>query len=420
VAKRLLVLAAESAYQTPEILDAAQRLDVDVIVGNDRCRALAKVWRDALVAGPWPLDFRHPAAAAATLARRMAGQPVDGIVATDETTAVIAAMAAERIGLRHNPVEAARTAGNKLAFRRALTAAGLRQPLFAAVATGLSRVAVASACADVPFPLVIKPQHLSASRGVMRADDRRSLWTMYQRLCALLAAPSVRGPDPEAARTIVAEQYLAGDEVSFEGLLSAGELTKVAVFDKPDPLDGPFFTETIYVTPSSLDAGTQQAIHAAVAAAAAAIGLREGPVHAELRLTGDGPVVLELAARSIGGLCGRMLRYGVGVSVAELVLRHAVGMPVSIATPDGASGVMMLPVPAEGVVVDISGVDDARSVRGVQDVTITARVGDTVAPLPEGNTYMGFVFATAADADTVIRALRSATDRIRFRIAPRL
>jgi len=255
----------------------------------------------------------------------------------------------------------------------------------------------------------------------MRADDHRELWARYQRLCSLLATAAVRGANPDAASTIVVEQFIAGDEVAFEGLLVAGELNCITIFAKPDPLEGPFFAETIYVTPSGLSDDVEQAIFDAVSAAAAAIGLVEGPVHAELRLSEAGPVVLELAARSIGGLCSRTLRYGAGVSLEELVISHAIGRPMpdngDVAT---ASGVMMLPVPRAGVLREILGEGDARSVDHIRDVAITARVGDTVAPLPEGNTYLGFVFATAETADDVIRSLRLAADALRFRILPRL
>lgn len=419
--ERLLVLAAETAYQTDDFLAAAREMGVEVIVGNDRCHVLADVWRDALAHGPWPLDFRDAEAAAATIVRRATTEPIAGIIATDETTAVIAARAADRLGLAHNPITAAQTARNKLAFRRALTAAGLPQPAFTSLPTGSVDREVVAACTRIGFPLVVKPQHLSASRGVMRADEPRTAVACFRRLAALLATPAVRGPDPEAAGTIVLEQFVGGAEVSFEGLLRRGQLHCVALFDKPDPLDGPFFAETIYVTPSRHPAALQDAVFEAVAAAAAAIGLVEGPVHAELRLSAGGPLVLELAARSIGGLCSRTLRYGAGISLEQLVIAHALGRdPVPVRATSTASGVMMLPVPSEGVIVDIDNVDAARHLPDVRDVVITARIGDTVAPLPEGNTYLGFVFATAEDAERVIASLRAAEAALVVRIAPRL
>ncbi len=382
---------------------------------------LADVWREALSVGPWPLDFRDPRAAAATIVRRAARHPIDGIIATDETTSVIATMAADMLGLAHNPIDAARAAADKLMFRSRLHAADVRQPQFVEVATGLDETRLRAACAAVAFPVVIKPKHLSASRGVMRADGPDQLWKRYQRLCALLASPDVRGPNPAAAETVIVEQFVAGEEFAFEGLLVGGALRRIALFDKPDPLDGPFFTETIYVTPSGLPEEQQRAVFDAVAEAAAAIGLTEGPVHAELRLSADGPVVLELAARSIGGLCSRTLRYGAGVSLEELVIAHALGRSGDIEGYGGqASGVMMLPVPSEGVLMSIDGLDRAMQAERIRDIAITARVGDTVAPLPEGNTYMGFVFATAETAAAVIDALRVAAEALRFRIAPRL
>jgi hypothetical protein len=213
------------------------------------------------------------------------------------------------------------------------------------------------------------------------------------------------------------EQFVAGPEVAFEGLLRGGRLQTLALFDKPDPLDGPFFAETIYVTPSLLSAATQQAVGARVAEAAAAIGLREGPVHAELRLgTGD-PVVIEIAARSIGGLCGRSLRFGAGISLEELVLAHALRRDITAARTAGATGVLMVPVPEPGVLRAVDGIDAASRVPGVREVTITVRPGETVVPLPEGNKYLGFVFAAGDHPEPVVAALREAGRALHVRIA---
>ena len=409
---RVLLLAATTAYQTADFQRAADRMGVEVVLGTDRCHVLAEVWPEGALA----LEFRDPAHAAAQIVEQ-AGRGFAGIVATDEKTSLIAALAAERLGLPFNPVEATRATGDKLRLRQRLADARVNQPGFRVVAVDCDPAALA---AELQFPVVIKPRHLSTSRGVMRADTARELGDRFARLVRLLADPELIAKDPEAASSVLVEQFVAGPEVAFEGLLRGGRLQALALFDKPDPLDGPFFAETIYVTPSSLPAAVQQVIEARVAEATAAIGLCEGPVHAELRLgTGD-PVVIEVAARSIGGLCGRALRFGAGISLEELVIAHAVRRDLRSARLAEATGVLMLPVPSAGVLRAITGVEAATAVPGVRELTITARIGEEVEPLPEGNKYLGFVFAVGEQPGEVVSALREANRTIGFTIAPLL
>ena len=443
--RRCLILAATTAYQQDDLVAAARRLGVEPVLATDRCHILAELWPAASLA----LDFRSPEHAAEQVLAEAARTGLDGVVATDEGTAVIAALVAERLGLPHAAPDAARAAGDKHRFRQAQRAAGLPQPGFARVMPGEDPRPVAEA---LGYPVVVKPLHLSASRGVMRADDPEQLVVRAGRLARLLADPAVaaRAPDPDAAAAYLIESFVPGPELAFEGLLSrgrlhrgapnansddpavpsrmssrgpVGHLHRLALFDKPDPLDGPTFAETIYVTPSSQPEAVQEAIAGQVAAAAAAIGLDEGPVHAELRLPpGAAPVVLELAARSIGGLCGRVLRFGAGVSLEEVTIAHAVGLdPGSLGrTGEPAGGVLMLPVEQSGVLRAIDGVEQARQVEGVRDVVITARPGDVMTPLPEGRSYAGFVFAGGAEPAAVTRALRAARARLRIHTSPRL
>ena len=294
---RILLLAPTTAYQTLDFRRAAEALGVEVTLGTDRCHVLAETWPEGALA----LDFRDPPGAAAQIAEADGAMHIAGIVATDEKTALIGALAAERLGLPFNPVEATRATGDKLRLRQRLADAGVAQPAFRVVALASDPSEVAR---ELRFPVVIKPRHLSTSRGVMRADDEHELCDRFARLARLLADPELIARDPAAARSVLIEAFVPGAEVAFEGLLRGGRLQALALFDKPDPLDGPFFAETIYVTPSRLPAAMQQAIEARVAEAAAAIGLREGPIHAELRLGTGRPSVIEVAARSIGGLCG--------------------------------------------------------------------------------------------------------------------
>lgn len=411
---RVLILAATTAYQVDDLTRACRRLGLEPLVGSDRCHVLAEEWP----AGALALDFRDPARAAAQAIAAMGAEPALGVVATDEKTALIGTLVAERLGLCHAPLEAARTAADKRRFRERMRAAGLPHPPFSVVALGDDPRPAARA---LGYPVVVKPLHLSASRGVMRADGDEELVARAARLGRLLADPAVAAvaAEPEAARHFLVERFVPGGEVAFEGLMTGGALRALALFDKPDPLDGPTFAETIYVTPSALPAARQEEVAAAVRAAVGAIGLTEGPVHAELRLPpGGSPVVLEVAARSIGGLCGRVLRFGAGIALEEVIIAHACRLDPGDLTRSGApaGGVMMLPIAEAGVLVEVRGVEAARAMPGVRDVVITARPGDRVVPLPEGHAYAGFVFAEGAAPAAVVGGLRAAAAALSFEV----
>ncbi len=418
VDRALLLLVATRSYRADAFLEAARRLRVPVVVGTDLCHEV-----EELVAGQTgqvSLDFRRPARAAERIARIAAEQPIGGIVPTDEGTAVIAALAAARLGLSYNAPDAARRTANKHAQRLALAARGVAVPGFSlhALAGGSERAAAA-----VRYPCVLKPIGLSASRGVIRADDPPSFVAAWRRIERILAdARAERRPrDEEAARSILVEDFVPGAEVAVEGLLRGGRLEVLAFFDKPDPLDGPFFEETLYVTPSRHPAPLQERATALVARGAEALGLTEGPVHAELRLASGGPVVLEIAARTIGGLCARTLRFGAGVTLEEIVVAHAMGLPLDdLRRERRAAGVMMLPIARAGVLRGVEGLAEARAIPGVEDVVITIPEGREVEPLPEGDAYLGFAFARGERPEDVEAALRAAHARLRIDIRPSL
>jgi biotin carboxylase len=421
VSRRVLILAATRAYQLEDLVAAAIRLGLEPLIATDRCHVLAENWPDGAI----PLDFRSPVRAARQLEDALGGIPLHGVVATDETTALIAAQVAGARGLPHGSIDAVAASADKRRFRQRMQEAGLPHPRFAVLehpvgALGPGQDARAAA-ASIGYPVVVKPLHLSASRGVMRADDPAELDACVRRLARLLADPEVAAaaPDPDAAQHMLIEEFVPGPELALEGLFARGAFHRLALFDKPDPLDGPVFAETIYVTPSGISLQLERQVIAQVAAAARAIRLDQGPVHAEVRLPPDGPpVVLELAARSIGGLCGRVLRFGAGLSLEEVVLAHAVGADPGALSRAGApaGGVMMLPVEQAGVLVSVDGVDQARAVAGVRDVVITARPGDLVVPLPEGHSYLGFLFADGERPDQVTRALHRAAGTLRWNI----
>jgi biotin carboxylase len=411
--KRLLLLIPTSTYRTEDFMEAAGRLDVDLVVASEKPNVMAGEFPDHLLT----LPFDDPAAAARAVSEYARERPIHAVVPVDDGTTLVGAAIAERLGLRCNSTGAVEAARNKLCLRERLAAAGLPGPAFTAFAVTEDARAAAG---RVRYPCVLKPLVLSASRGVIRADDAAGFVTAFARVAALLADPEVRALG-EGTELILVEDFVPGAEVALEGLLRDGALTVLALFDKPDPLDGPFFEETIYVTPSRLPEATQRAIAEVTGRAARALDLTDGPIHAELRLPPAGPApaapaptVLELAARSIGGLCSRTLRFGTGLTLEDIILRRALDLPIaSLEREHAAAGVMMIPIPRAGVLEKVTGIEAAGALPDVEDVTISAHPGETLVPLPEGHRYLGFIFArarTPAAAEQALRAAHAALD----------
>ena len=395
---RVLLLLPTGTYRAADFAAAAGRLGVEVVVGSERRQAMAASMGDRAVVVPFgPLEA---GVAAITAVHRRS--PIDAVVAVDDQGLEVAAAASELLGRPHNPLAAVRATRDKATMRALLAAASVAQPDYRVVDPGGS---VADAASALGFPCVVKPVSRSGSQGVIRADDRSGADAAGSRVRAIVG-------DREP---LLVERFVAGSEIAVEAILRDGDLQVLAVFDKPDPMDGPLFEETIYVTPSRKPAGTLDAAERELAAAARAIGLREGPVHAELRIGPDQqPSVLEVAARSIGGLCSRALRFGAGISLEEVVIAHAVGADVAgLRRETGASGVMMLPIRRGGILERVEGREQASAVPGVAGIEITVPPGRQVVPLPEGDRYLGFVFARGADPDTVEAALRRAETCLR-------
>jgi biotin carboxylase len=395
---RVVLLLPTATYRAPDFLSAAARLGVEVVVASEQAPVLAHAMGDRAL----EVDLQAPDDAAAAIVELDRRFPVDGIVAVDEQGVVVAALAAERLGLRHNPPDAVRATRNKAEMRARLSDAEVQQPYYRVLEKDDD---VAAAVAAVGLPCVIKPLSLSASRGVIRADSVDEARAAVDRVRTIL---DCAGEDRSEA--LLVESFVPGDEVAVEGLLRGGELEILAVFDKPDPLVGPYFEETIYVTPSRHPAQRLVEVETAVAAATTALGLTEGPVHAEVRLPPDGPVaVLEVAARSIGGLCARTLRFGTGASLEELILRHGLDLPAGDSERERlAAGVMMLPTRQTGVLRAVHGREEALAVPGIVELDIAVPLGRQVQPLPEGDRYLGFLFARASTPAEVEAALRAA------------
>jgi biotin carboxylase len=415
---RLLLLLPTVTYRTVAFVEAARRLGIEVTVASERPSTFERANPTGLVT----LDFADPARAAGQ-ARAFARRHVlHGVVAVDDDTAVVAAAIAEELGLRGNPVAAAAAARDKHQQRQLLAAAGVAVPRFELLTTAADPERVARSAS---YPCVLKPLRLSASRGVVRADDARGFVAAFQRLTAILEQPDVARCG-DWARQILVEEFVPGREVAVEGLITQGALTVLAIFDKPDPLEGPFFEETIYVTPSRLAPAAGQEVAACVQAAVGALGLREGPIHAEVRHNERGAWLIELAARSIGGRCSGALRFGTensglgaGVSLEEIIIRHALGMELPAWERERqASGVMMIPVPGAGVLREVRGVEAAQAVPLVEEVVITAHPGQTLVPWPEGSRYPGFIFARGGTSEAVEAALRAAHARLEFVTEP--
>ena len=399
---RLLLLLPSTTYRTAAFVAAARQIGAELTVASERPSTL----EGANPAGLLTLDFQDPERAAEQAKTFAREHPIDGVVGVDDDSSVVAAAVAERLRLKGNPVHAAVAARDKHRQRELLAAAGVPVPGFALHVLDEDPREIAKA---VVYPCVLKPLRLSASRGVLRADDPASFVAAHARLKAILGSCDA---------AFLVEDFVPGYEVALEGLLVNRRLHVLALFDKPDPLDGPFFEETIYVTPSQVPTGLQKSIAQCAERAARALGLTEGPVHAELRYNERGPWLIELAARPIGGRCSAVLRFGEGLSLEEIILRHALGMPIpSLEREAVAAGVMMIPIPGAGVLREVQGVADARTVPLVEDVQITAHPGERLVPFPEGSRYPGFIFARGGTPTDVEAALRESHRRLTFVLA---
>lgn len=409
---KVLIVASKLGYQTRIFSQAAVRLGLEPVMATDRCGSMDDPWLDHAV----PLKFYRPEESARRVERSVRG--VSGVVAVGDKPALAASYIARRLNLPFHPPKAVEAAGNKDLSRRKLSRAGLPVPRFYSVALNTPSE---EACAKAKFPCVLKPLGLSGSRGVIRADNPEEFVSAFLRIRNLLELPELlRHRDPSLG-FIQVEEYIEGREFALEGIVTDGVLQTLAIFDKPDPLEGPFFEESVYTTPSRHTAAVQQSLHDAVQRAVGALGLNFGPVHAEARVNARGVWVLEVAARPIGGLCARALHFNGGTPLEEVILRHAVGQPLERTVLDGpASGVMMIPIPRSGIYQGCDGLEAARRTSQVEGIEITALPGQYFRQLPEGGSYLGFIFARSATPARVESALRRAHAKLTFHFATTL
>jgi len=408
--RRLLLVAETTGYQVRRFAAAAERMGASVQLATDRCHVLDDPWADGAI----PLRFESPEESAAAAA---AATRCDGVAAVGDRPSYVAALVAARWGVAGHPPEAVAACRSKFHARERFRAAGLPVPRYFRVRVEDDPAETARRAA---YPCVLKPLGLSASRGVIRVEDRASFVDAFERIRALLEEPEIRRLADRDDRFIQVEGFIPGREFALEGLVTGGRLRELALFDKPDPLDGPYFEETIYVTPSREPSGVRAAIVDAASRAVRALGLVHGPVHAEMRVNHGGVWMLEVAARPIGGLCAKTLRFEGDRTLEEIIARHALGEDVSDARlEDAASGVMMIPIPREGIFVSaVTG--EAEKVNGIEEVVVTAKPGQKLRPLPEGNSYLGFIFARGGSTEEVEGALRSAHGQLAIEMSESL
>ncbi len=412
---RILILASKLGYQTRSFAETARALGVEVVFASDRCDQLEDPWSDGAMA----VRFDRPEDAARRIVQQSLVRPLDGLIALGDRPAASAAFVARAIRIPYNSPAAVENCRSKLRQREVLREAGLPVPGFFCFRLDKR---VEKILPRVHFPCVVKPLRLAASQGVIRANNPEEFQAAVERIQSLLNSPEIQATREGELDRVLVERYIPGAEVAVEGLLTRGKLRTLAIFDKPDALEGPYFEETIYVTPSRQPEEMQERIADCAAATVRALGLTHGPVHAEFRVNEQGPWVLEVSPRPIGGLCSRALRFGPQlIPLEELLVRHAMGLPDSdLDRESEASGVMMVPVPKTGVLEGVEGVEKARATPHVDGVEITARLHDFIAAWPEGSTYLGFIFARAKSPEEVEATLRLAHSVLKFEMIERL
>jgi biotin carboxylase len=405
----VLILAPHGSYRTSDFIQAAERQGIKTLIASEGKHSIISAYAQGI-----HLDFTlDEDSVFEQLKTATVNFKISGVIATDDFTTTLAARLASHLDLPHNNPDAVRLTQRKDLARDCLARHGISVPVHRRI--DLERD-LQSQLIGIDFPVVVKPVALSASRGVIRADDRAGLENAITRVQQILR--TMDDLDGDAKRFVLIEEFISGTEVAIEAMLTDGHLNILTVFDKPDPMEGPYFEETYYIMPTGLDISVVNKIGSELEDACRAYGLQEGPIHAECRIRDGVAYIIEIAARTIGGLCGRLLNVGTGYSLEELVLNHAMGRQLDIHRPEQAAGVLMIPIPQAGVLKRIEGLLDAQRVEFIEDVNIQIREGHELVPLPEGASYLGFIFSRAPMASQALQALRDAHEHLRFIIAP--
>ena len=405
---RVLVIAPHGSYRTAPFIKAANNLNIDVLIASQGEHSIVSDYVEGL-----HIDFNDPEQAIKIILSEANKRSFSGIIGTDDTTTELASQVAKKLSLPHNDPKAVNIAQRKDLARLSLKKSKVKIPEFDLLTTTKP---LEEQNVHVDFPAVIKPVALSASRGVIRVNNDLELQQAVERVKTMLLEE--RQIEQSVRELLLLEEFIPGKEVAIEGMLHDGKLDVLAIFDKPDPLNGPFFEETYYVTPTSFSKNIQQEIKKTIFESCQAYGLSEGPIHAECRINDKGVWVLEVAARTIGGMCGRLLSIGTGHSLEELVLLHAMGKHIEIKKVESAAGVLMIPIPSAGILKRVEGLLEAQRVPYINELTIEVREGYELVPLPEGNSYLGFIFAEAPTVEQAEQALRDAHNCLNIVIAP--
>lgn len=404
--KRLLLVAPHGSYRTAPFIEVAKAHNIDLLIASEGKYSLVDAYADGL-----HVDLKHSQKALDIICRVAHSKPFDGVIATDDSTTELTSMVAKQLHLPYNQPDAVHFTRRKDLARERLAAANIQVPRFQTIDLDKS---LDPQFKEVIYPCVVKPLAMSASRGVIRADDQQQLYQAVQRIEKILTEDQ----DSYVSRRLLVEGFIPGFEIAMEGMLNDGELQILAVFDKPDPLDGPYFEETYYVTPTRLSSAVQRNLRETVFNACRAFGLHHGPIHAECRVNSEGIWILEVAARTIGGLCSRLFQFGVGSSLEELVLYQAIGKPIKAVICEEALGVLMIPIPKRGVLRRVEGLSAAGNIRYIEEVIIQIREGYELVPLPEGSSYLGFIFCRAPDTAVAEKALRLAHQQLNIVVGP--
>lgn len=403
---RVLIIIPTTSYRAHDFMAAARRLDIEIIIGSEHRQALSGLLPDSSLA----LNLRKPESSIEKIKELNKRMPLSAIIGVDEETVVLAAIANKALGLSGNSLSSVKATRNKYLMRQKMLEAGLLNPKFHAYPIDSNPKIIA---ADIKYPSVLKPTFLSASQGVTRANSQDEFLPAWERLKEILSSPAAKKKNIEADRQILIEDYIPGNEVAVEGILINGEFKLLAIFDKPDPMEGPYFIETIYITPSRYPENVQREIIRTTASAAGALGLTTGPVHAEMRINERGVWMLEIAARSIGGICARALRFNDRMSLEELILHHAINEDIlEIEREENAAGVMMMPVSKSGILKKVKNLESAKQIPGIENITITIAPEQKIEPLPYGAKYLGFIFARGDSPELIENAIRKAYEKL--------
>ncbi|ORU91357.1 MAG: hypothetical protein A6F72_02070 [Cycloclasticus sp. symbiont of Poecilosclerida sp. N] len=404
--RSVLLIAPHNSYRIHAYIEAAGHLGIKLVVASQSEYSLVSAVADGI-----QINFSDDAVSLERILDADQQHHFKAIISSDDGGVRLAAKVAKALGLSANDSDSAELTRRKDMARERLKACGVPVPDFRTV--DLLKP-ILQQIFDLAYPVVIKPLAMSGSKGVIRANDQQECVSALNRVEKIIQYVS----NADERHKVLIESYIEGKEIAYEGLLHRGQLNLLTIFDKPDAMEGPFFEETYYVTPTRLSSKEQALATARVAETCKAYGLREGPVHAELRLQNDEAYIIEMASRTIGGDCADVLKFGLNIGLEELVLLQALGKPIETPALDNSVGVLMIPIPSQGVLRRVEGINRAKKVTYIIDIGISVREGYELVPLPEGSSYLGFIFAKAPTAKLVESALRQACSCLTILIAP--